>query len=114
MRDLYLDDDGGVDFNSTVSDITEIVQSLRIILETEKGEFVESATLGLDRTDLMQKNFDARYAEQSIREALEQDSRVTVENVEVNADFNQRIASMELNLIADGTVVQTEVTLDVG
>ena len=114
MRDIALDEDGAIDFHTVVSDTNEVMQSIRIILETKLGEMVEAPELGLDRMDLLENNFNSRYAAEAIREALEQDSRVTVTNVSVTADFNHRIATAQVDMSIDGEAKTTEVALDVG
>jgi len=114
MRDIQLDDNGGLDFKSVVTDQAEVMQSARIILETKLGEFLEAPELGLDRTDLMEKGFNQRYASQAISEALGQDDRITVQSVSVTADFNTRQAHAELALLINGETKTTEVSVDVG
>lgn len=114
MRDIRLDDTGGLNFKSVVTQSEEVMQSIRIILETKLGEFIGDPELGLDRTDLMDKNFDARYASQSIHDALGQDNRVEVISVDVIPDFYRRTATAQLALAVDGEAKETEVQLNVG
>lgn len=114
MRDIYLDNTGGLDFKSVVTQSEEVMQSIRIILETKLGEFIGDPELGLDRTDLLEKNFNARYSTQAIHDALEQDNRIGVLSVEVVPDFYKRIALAKLTLTVDGEAKETEVALNVG
>lgn len=114
MRDICLDNTGGLDFKSVVTQSEEVMQSIRIILETKLGEFIGDPELGLDQTDLMEKNFDARYANQAIHDVLGQDNRVEVISVDVIPDFYRRTASAKLTLTVDGEAKETEVQLNVG
>ncbi|MBU7568199.1 GPW/gp25 family protein [Weissella sagaensis] len=114
MRDIYLDKNGGLDFKTIIDRSDEVLQSIRIILETKLGEFIGDPELGLDRTDLLEKNFNARYATQAIHDALEQDNRIGVLSVEVVPDFYKRTALAKLTLTVDGEAKKTEVALNVG
>ncbi|HJG83864.1 MAG TPA: hypothetical protein K8V21_00385 [Weissella thailandensis] len=114
MKDIFLDDDGGLDFKTVVDKSDEVMQSIRIILETKLGEFIGAPELGLDRTDLIDKEFNARYASQAIHDALGQDNRIGVISVNVIPDFNKRTTLAKLMLTVDGEAKETEVELNVG
>ena len=115
MRDITLSEDGSINFKDVTTDVDEIMQSIRIILETKLGEFLEDTKLGLDRADLLERSFNERYAIQAIRDALKQDDRVeTINNIAITADFHTRKAKVEIDLIVNGNAKTTEVAFDVG
>jgi phage baseplate assembly protein W len=115
MRDILLADDGDIDFAHAVDADQEVMQSIRIILETSLGSFVGDADMGLDTSDLIGKQYNERYAVAAIREALTQEKRITaVNDVAIAADLTVRTATVSLDLIIDGAGLNTEVILDVG
>ena len=114
MKDLLLDDGGGIDFASVVTDIDEIKQSARVLLETKLGEFFADESMGLDWTDLFEKNFNEQYAGQAIKSAIEQDERISVTSVTVVPDFNTRVVSVNVMMIANNTTIELGDVLDVG
>lgn len=115
MKDIELKSDGDVDFSSTVGDGSEIMQSIRIILETNLGDFIGDEDMGLDTSNLLSKDYDEQYATAAIREALEQESRVSaINSITLVADRAKRVVNVKLDVVIDDNQQKTEVTIDVG
>lgn len=115
MKDILLTEDGDIGFSSDISGVNEIMQSIRIILETKRGEFIADETMGLDTSDLLGKQYNERYAVAAIREALQQEPRIsTVESVVIDVDRATRQATVALKLVVDNEYSELEVALYVG
>ncbi|MEE0001187.1 MAG: hypothetical protein UFS73_00805 [Weissella confusa] len=115
MRDILLADDGDIDFAHAIDADQEVMQSIRIILETSLGSFIGDAEMGLDASDLIGKQHNERYAVTAIRDALTQETRIdAVNDVVITADLSARVANIKLDLVIDGEQKTTEVILDVG
>ncbi|MCT0948618.1 hypothetical protein EFL45_04080 [Weissella confusa] len=115
MRDILLADDGDIDFAHAIDADQEVMQSIRIILETTLGSFIGDNDMGLDTSDLIGKQYNERYAVTAIRDALAQETRITsVNNVVIAANLTTRTATVSLDLIIGGARQSTEVILDVG
>lgn len=115
MRDILLAEDGDINFAHAIDADQEVMQSIRIILETSLGPFIGDAEMGLDTSDLIGKQYNERYAVTAIRDALTQEPRIdAVNDVVITADLSARVANIKLDLVIDGEQKTTEVILDVG
>lgn len=115
MRDILLAEDGDINFAHAIDADQEVMQSIRIILETSLGSFIGDAEMGLDTSDLIGKQYNELYAVTAIRDALTQEPRIdAVNDVVITADLSARVANIKLDLVIDGEQKTTEVILDVG
>jgi len=111
--------DGDLVFNENselemVSDDEELLQNLEMILKIQLGEFQLDETIGLDRSNILTKQFDEEQAHYDIVEALMQEDRVAeVREIIFTPDKNRRI-SVDVTVVkTDGSSVSLEgVTVD--
>ncbi|NMH83261.1 DUF2634 domain-containing protein [Heyndrickxia coagulans] len=121
MKSLKLID-GDLSFDSNkelemVSDDEEYAQNLKVIMQTSLGEFELDETLGLDRTNLLTKQFDEELARADIVEALMQEDRTDeVSDLTFSQDKLNRELSIDLEVKkTDGDSVTVEdVNIDAG
>ncbi|MBL5768235.1 DUF2634 domain-containing protein [Heyndrickxia sporothermodurans] len=95
----------------------ELKQNLEVILKTRLGEFFLDENIGLDRTNLLTKQFDEELAHYDIVEALMQEDRVKeVSEISFNLDKYKRILTVNLSVTKiDGTTIELEgVSADAG
>ncbi|UZH06410.1 DUF2634 domain-containing protein [Heyndrickxia coagulans] len=110
--DLVFDENGELEM---VSDDDEIVQNLEMILSTQLGEFQLDETIGLDRSNILTKQFDEEQAHYDIVEALMQEDRVAeVREIIFTPDKKNRRISIDVTVVkTDGSSVSLEgVTVD--
>lgn len=110
--DLVFDENGELEM---VSDDDEIVQNLKMILSTQLGEFQLDETIGLDRSNILTKQFDEEQAHYDIVEALMQEDRVAeVREIIFTPNKKNRRMSVDVTVVkTDGSAVSLEgVTVD--
>ncbi|MED4933986.1 DUF2634 domain-containing protein [Heyndrickxia coagulans] len=110
--DLVFDENGELEM---VSDDDEIVQNLEMILSTQLGEFHLDETIGLDRSNILTKQFDEEQAHYDIVEALMQEDRVAeVREIIFTPNKKNRRMSVDVTVVkTDGSAVSLEgVTVD--
>lgn len=107
--------DGDLVFNENselemVSDDEEFKQNLETILKIQLGEFQLDETIGLDRSNILTKQFDEKAAHYDIVEALMQEDRVQeVRDVTFIPDKENRIMTVNVTVLkTDGTTVTVE------
>jgi len=81
MRGLKISDSGDLIFNGNelvmTDEASDIQQSVRIILQTRLEEFFFDENLGLERDNMLGKDFNLEFLEQDISLAiLEQEDRI--------------------------------------
>lgn len=105
--DLVFNESGELEM---VSDDDEIAQNLEMILSTQLGEFQLDETIGLDRSNILTKQFDEKQAHYDIVEALMQEDRVQeVRDVTFIPDKENRIMTVNVTVVkTDGTTVTVE------
>lgn len=112
--DLVFNESGELEM---VSDDDEFKQNLEMILKIQLGEFQLDETIGLDRSNILTKQFDEEQAHYDIVEALMQEDRVEeVSEITFNQDKATRTLSVDLTVIkTDGASVSLKgVTPDAG
>ncbi|MGG3677481.1 DUF2634 domain-containing protein [Heyndrickxia faecalis] len=110
--DLVFDENGELEM---VSDDDEIVQNLEMILSTQLGEFQLDETIGLDRSNILTKQFDEEQAHYDIVETLMQEDRVAeVREIIFTPNKKNRRMSVDVTVVkTDGSAVSLEgVTVD--
>ncbi|MGG1291365.1 DUF2634 domain-containing protein [Bacillus smithii] len=105
--DLVFDENGELEM---VSDDEEFKQNLEMILKIQLGEFQLDETIGLDRSNILTKQFDEKAAHYDIVEALMQEDRVQeVRDVTFIPDKENRIITVNVTVVkTDGTTVTVE------
>lgn len=114
--------DGDLSFDGNndlemVSDDEEYVQNLKVIMQTRLGEFDLDETVGLNRENLLTKQFDEEQARYDLIEALMQEDRTDeVSKLIFNQDKLNRKLSIDLEVKkTDGDAVNVEdVNIDAG
>jgi hypothetical protein len=93
-----------------VSDDDELAQSTAINLKTRLGEFFLEEDSGLNRENILGKNFNHELVRDDIIECVMQDDRIaSVENIEIVDDRAKRKRTISLTLVKDnGDTVQVE------
>jgi hypothetical protein len=110
--DLVFNDSGELEM---VSDDEEFKQNLEMILKIQLGEFQLDETIGLDRSNILTKQFDEKQAHYDIVEALMQEDRVAeVREIIFTPDKKNRRMSVDVTVVkTDGSAVSLEgVTVD--
>lgn len=108
--DLVFNESGELEM---VSDDEELLQNLEMILKIQLGEFQLDETIGLDRSNILTKQFDEEQAHYDIVEALMQEDRVAEVREIIFTPDNRRI-SVDVTVVkTDGSSVSLEgVTVD--
>lgn len=119
MRSLLIDDTGDLVFENgdlqMSSDIVDVKQSVRIILQTRLEEFYFDQDLGLSHDNLWGKDYDLEFLEQDISESiLEQETRIqSVDDIVFNLDEGDRQLSVIVKMTKDDeSEVESEVLID--
>lgn len=119
MKDFKIDNSGDVVFEGNEIQLSEdeidIIQSVRIILQTRQGEFFLDTESGTTHDNLFEKRPNFSYIEQDISEAiLEQEKRVkSVDNVSFLFDESKRNMSIQLTMTATtNDTIESEVMID--
>ncbi|HAA4682692.1 TPA_asm: DUF2634 domain-containing protein [Listeria monocytogenes] len=119
MKDLFIDSAGDLVIKNDdivmTDEISDIVQSVRMILRTREGEFYFDENSGMNHENLFvkQPNFD--YIKQDIVTAIEeQEERISsVDSVLFNFDKNTRKLQVSIKMTRiDGPIDIEEVTLN--
>ncbi|WP_260447766.1 DUF2634 domain-containing protein [Listeria seeligeri] len=119
MKDLLIDSNGDIVISDNdilmTDEISDIVQSVRMILQTREGEFYFDENSGMNHGNLFvkQPNFD--YIKQDITVAIaEQEERISsVDSVLFNFDKDNRKLYVSLKMTGiDGPVSVEEVALN--
>lgn len=76
MIDIKLSDDGGLDLGKPVDDIEQLKQGIKILLETQMGEFIEDKKMGLDTKDILGEKYNEAVIKDAIQNALKTDSQI--------------------------------------
>lgn len=102
MIDIGLNNDADFNFDSDlveVEGVEEVKQAVGIILRTRLGEFFADANSGVDREYLIGKDFNKQYAAAAIRDAIQQDARVTsISTVDLTVDGRNLLAKVEFTI----------------
>lgn len=116
MYNLKIENDDIV-FNSsmeieTVSDEDEIAQSIERTLTTRLGEFFLDGEMGMDYSELQEKNYNIDRITEDIRNAIFQDERVqSVENISVQVDSKTRQIGVQFDIIVSGNTLTGQVVI---
>lgn len=116
MYNLRMKDDDIV-FNSnmeleTISDNDEVAQSIERTLTTRLGEFFLDVEIGMDYSELQEKNYNEDVIIDNIRTAIFQDSRVdSIEDITLDIDPKARQIQVKFDIIVSNTVLTGEVTV---
>ncbi|QBO37288.1 DUF2634 domain-containing protein [Periweissella cryptocerci] len=117
MKDIRIEDgdlvmNSSVDFE-LVEDNDEVVQAVRNILSIRLGEFVYDNEVGLDYSELNNKNFNLDYLQGDFEDALAKDSRIeSIKSIEF--DFNPRSRTLFVKLALAGRLNEIDLEMEVG
>lgn len=100
------------DFN-ICSDVDEVRQAVKIILQTRLGEFFGDENMGLNTTNIFKKNYDKQLIAAALTDAVQEDERVTsVDSVSIDVGTDRKV-KVEIEFTIDNTIKSgTEVSLD--
>ncbi len=109
--DLSFDENGNL---VTVEDDDELSQSLRLLLETNKGEWFLNTNTGFDYDLITEKNPDLNLISAGIVDTLFQDSRVTDAVVtDISLDSAGRTLTVNLEITTEDSTTTLEEILNV-
>ncbi|EAD1138804.1 DUF2634 domain-containing protein [Listeria monocytogenes] len=119
MKDLLIDSNGDIvisDNDILMTDgVNDIVQSVRMILQTREGEFYFDENAGMNHENLFMKKPNFDYIKQDIITAIEeQDERISsVDSVLFDFDKDTRNLHVSIKMTGvDGPVSVEEVILN--
>lgn len=96
----------------TISDNDEVAQSIERTLTTRLGEFFLDVEIGMDYSELQEKNYNEDVIIDNIRTAIFQDSRVdSIEDITLDIDPKARQIQVKFDIIVSNTVLTGEVTV---
>lgn len=99
MIDLKLTDDGGLDLETPIDDTEQIKQGIRILLETQLGEFIEDKEMGLDVENILGEPYNELVIRSAVQEALKQDKQINrFDSFQVSIDRDHRSVFVNLKL----------------
>jgi phage baseplate assembly protein W len=110
--DISFDENGELQM---VSDEEELKQAIEFILSIRLGEFFLDETVGLNRDNLLTKQFDEDLAHADIVAAVMQEDRVDeVSEVTFTLDKATRILSVDLTILSTSGQTVTLEGVNVG
>ncbi len=116
MKDLLLDKNGDLVFtNGDVSFTDSVVQAITVRLRWFLGEWKINTDFGVPYyDDVFVKNPNKVLLEERIREEILSVEEVEeVSSVSINIDSNTRAATINFTAVANGTILEQEVDLNV-
>jgi len=115
MRDILIDENWEIDPFATMEGPDELTQAIRVLLNTEQGDFPIEPRMGLPMENILY-NFNEQYAKVDLEEALLlHEPRVTGID-EITMTLNPPIGHLGIELIgiqADLETHNVEVAIDV-
>lgn len=117
MKTLYLNSEGDLEFDSNgelkmVSDKDELVQEVRLTIQTNLGEWFLDPELGFDYSTVLVKKPDYELIRGSLTEAILQVERIDrVDTIDFNFDRSERNLSIHFVATSNeyGEIEGTEV-----
>lgn len=80
MKSILLTNEGDFQLNegsfSWIEGDLELAQSVRVLIQTRKGEWFLNEEHGMDRTSILGKNFNANETKSDIIEVVSQEPRI--------------------------------------
>jgi hypothetical protein len=109
MKTLLIDQTGDLVFKNgdfvLIEGDEELAQSVKVLLQTSKGEWFLDESFGLDRNSIFSKNFNEEEAKNSIIEVLAQEERIaSVEEITFSRIARELYVTLSL-LKQDGTAL---------
>ncbi|MCM3488771.1 DUF2634 domain-containing protein [Alkalihalophilus marmarensis] len=117
MKTLYLNRDGDLEFDSNgelkvVTEKDELIQEVRMMIQTNIGEWFLDPELGFDHSTVLVKQPDYEVIRGTITESILKVERVDrVDKIEFEFDRTNRTLSIHFVAISDdyGEIESTEV-----
>ena len=114
---IKLDNDGSIDLTGNqiniISGVDAILQNIKFILKTRKGEIFINTNIGLEHSNLFVKSPDLELLRLDVIEAISQEVNVdTVDTVDIT--FNRQTRQVEINFqatLVDSEVIESEVII---
>ncbi|MGX7417818.1 hypothetical protein ACWOFR_03330 [Carnobacterium gallinarum] len=111
MKSILLTSDGDISISSGLFSLInleeEVRQSIQSLLKIRLGEFYLDEHVGLDRSNLLGKEFNADEARDNLIECISQDDRVEVVN-----DLRIQVQGRLMSITFEAKLVSTEYEID--
>lgn len=114
MKDLMISDDGDLMPEiPMINGVDEVKQSVTILLKNSVGTFFADVNMGLDKTFIIDRDFEPALASDAIRDALAQDDRISiVDDIVFAPNYEQRSLNVTMLLALDGLAQKVEVVVN--